>query len=281
MDRLALIAVDLDRTLLLSDGTPAPEGSSLLRQAAEKGIYVILATTRGPLSIRPLCSLLEIDHPIVCSNGAQVWGSPDGPVWAHHSIPIDAALAMARLADEHGWELSTTIGSMIYWRQRPGQPLGEVVPNRTVVPTNLDGIVGEPVTMMVWEPEAIESLRSLCQETADQCYTETYFRSDGSIECLGVFPLRADKGEGLGLVLERLEIGWEEVVAIGDNPNDLPMIRKAGVGVAMGNAPDEVKREATLVAPTNDEEGVAWALAELLPDFGSLEDFRSLPSDTK
>ena len=52
-------------------------------------------------------------------------------------------------------------------------------------------------------------------------------------------------------------------MAIGDNPNDLPMIRKAGVGVAMGSAPDEVKREAKLIAPTNDEEGVAWVLEEL------------------
>jgi hypothetical protein len=176
---------------------------------------------------------------------------------------MEMALEIARLADARGWELSTSIGSVIYWRQRPGQPLGQIDLHRTVVPTNTDGIVGKPELIMMWEAEAIEPLRSLCRKNSHQCYTETYFQPDGSFECLGVFPQRADKGQGLELVLERLGIGWEEVVAIGDNPNDIPMIRKAGVGVAMGNAPDEVKREAKLVAPSNDEEGVAWALEEL------------------
>jgi Cof subfamily protein (haloacid dehalogenase superfamily) len=283
MSGISVVAVDLDGTLLLSDGSPAPEGMRLLKQAAENGVYVIVSTTRNPASVRPLSAQLEIDHPIVCTNGAQVWGSPDGPVWAHHTIPMEAALAVAQLADTHGWGLSITIESMIYWRQRPGQPLGEVEPNRMVVRTNMDALGEEPDAIAVWEPEAFQPVRELCQGLTDQCYFETYYRVDGSEHSLVVFPLLADKGEGLDLVLERLGIGWEEVVAIGDNPNDLPMIRKAGVGVAMGNAPDEVKREATLVAPSNDEEGVAWALKELElgEDFGSPLDFRSLPSNTK
>jgi hydroxymethylpyrimidine pyrophosphatase-like HAD family hydrolase len=53
-------------------------------------------------------------------------------------------------------------------------------------------------------------------------------------------------------------------VAIGDNPNDLPMFAYASISVAMGNAPDEVKRGATVVASTNDEEEVAWALRTLV-----------------
>jgi Cof subfamily protein (haloacid dehalogenase superfamily) len=260
MNEKSLVAIDLDGTLLTSDGTLAPLGTDMLNRAAEKGIRVVLSTTRNPDYVLPICRMLGISDPIICTNGAQVWGSPDGPVWANHTIPLEAALSIARLADAYNWELSTTIGSMTYLRRRPGQMLGPFAPNKTVVATNSNAITAEPVRILVWQPEAIEGIRSLCRKFTDECYSETYLNPDESVHSLGVFPLQADKGKGLALVLERLEIDREKVVAIGDNPNDLPMFRVARVSVAMGNAPTEVKRKATFVAPSNDDEGVAWAM---------------------
>ena len=260
MNEKSLVAVHLDGTLLTSDGTLAPLGAGMLKQAAEKGVHVELSTTRNPDYVLPICHLLQINDPIICTNDAQVWGSLDGPVWANHTIPREAALTIARLADAHNWELSTTVGSMTYLRRRPGQTLGPIASNKTVVAANSDAITAEPVRMLVWDPEAIEGIRTLCQTFTDECYSQTYLNPDESVHSLGVFPLRADKGKGLALVLDRLVVDREKVAAIGDNPNDLPMFRVAGVSVAMGNAPAEVKRKATFVAPSNDDEGVAWAL---------------------
>jgi HAD superfamily hydrolase (TIGR01484 family) len=258
---IALVAVDLDGTLLTSEGLLEREGVRSLREVASRGVRVVLATTRTPRTTADLCRQIEIDDPIVCTNGAQVWASPDGPAWACHAIPRDAALAIVRLADAHGWELSTTVGETTYWRQRPGQPLGPLRPRVEVVRANVDAVVGDPVRIRAWQPEAIEAIRDLCRSAlASVCHTETYVRADGALHSLGVFAAGVDKGAGLALVLQRLGIDAARAMAIGDNPNDLSMFARAGFSVAMGNAPPHVKRSATVVAPSNDEGGVAWAV---------------------
>jgi Cof subfamily protein (haloacid dehalogenase superfamily) len=261
MQKIALVAVDLDGTLLTSQSSLAPRGATALQRAARQGVRVVLATTRNPESVLPFCRTLGLADPLICTNGAQVWGSPTGPVWAHHTIPLAAALAIAGQADAHGWELSTTVGEMTYWRQRPGQALGPIFPHVTVVPANTDAIVGEPLRFLAHQPQAIKSLHALCQSSfSGRCRIELFYQPDGSLHSLGIFAPQADKGTALALVLARLKIEPERVMAIGDNLNDLPMFPYASLRVAVGNGVDQLKREATVVAPSNDDEGVAWAL---------------------
>jgi hydroxymethylpyrimidine pyrophosphatase-like HAD family hydrolase len=121
---IRLIAVDLDGTLLTSQRTLALEGARVLRHAQRQGVRVVLSTTRVPGTALPLWQRLQIDDPIICTSGAQVWGSPGGPPWVEHTFPREIALAAARLADEREWEINTTVGATTYWRQRPGQALG-------------------------------------------------------------------------------------------------------------------------------------------------------------
>jgi len=261
MQKIALVAVDLDGTLLTSQGSLAPQGAAALQRAAQQDVQIVLATTRNPRSVLPFCRTLGLADPLICTNGAQVWGSPAGPVWAHHAIPLEVALAIAGQADARGWELSTTVGAMTYWRQRPGQALGPIAPHLTVVPTNTDAVVGEPVRFLAHQPEAIKSLHVLCQSRfSGRCRTELFYQPDGSLHSLGIFAPQADKGTALALVLARLEIAQDRVMAIGDNLNDLPMFSYASLRVAMGNGVNQLKRAATAVAPDHDQEGVAWAL---------------------
>ncbi len=258
---LRLVAVDLDGTLLTSAGTLATEGARLLGQAVRRGVRVVLATTRNPDTTQPFCRQLGIDDPIICANGAQVWGSPAGPVWAHRTMPREVALSIARLADEHGWELSTTVESTTYWRQRPGQALGPMTAHITVVPSNADAVVGDPVRILIVQPEAIEAIRTLCSTRfAGRCSLELYVDGRDVVRSLCVSAPGADKGTALRQVLVRLGITPGQAMAIGDHSNDLPMLAVAGLGVAMGNAPAIVREQADIVAPSNDEEGVAWAL---------------------
>ena len=127
--------------------------------------------------------------------------------------------------------------------------------------TNSDAIVGEPVRILVWDTEGIRSLRLLCQSTlSDQCRTESFYGHGKEVHSLGIFARQADKGNALALVLERLGIEKEQVLVIGDDTCDLAMFPHARVCVAMANALDEVKQQADVIAPSNDKEGVAWAL---------------------
>jgi hypothetical protein len=101
--------------------------------------------------------------------------------WAYYTIPQEVALAIAQLADTHNWELSTTVGSMTYWRQRPGQALGQIAPNIAIVATNSDAIIGDPVRILAHQSQAIGSIRSLCQSGfSDQCCAEVYYKPNGT-----------------------------------------------------------------------------------------------------
>ncbi len=263
MTEIRLVATDLDGTLLTSQGVLATEGARLLREAVGRGVRVVLATSRVPDSTTAFCRLLGIDEPIICTDGTQVWASPSGPVWAHHPFSQEVASVIARMADDNDWELSTTVGLTTCYRRRPGQNLGQVAPNRTIVASNSDAVTGDPVRILARDPEAIEALRSLCwSEFADQCRTDSYYSPDGMVQSLGIFALEADKGTALAMVLDRLRIRPEQAMAIGDNLNDLPMFALAQTSVAMSNAPNEVRQGAGFVAPGNDQEGVAWALRE-------------------
>jgi Cof subfamily protein (haloacid dehalogenase superfamily) len=262
---ISLIAVDLDGTLLTSLHTLAPKGARLLRHAHQQGVRVVLSTTRAPGTALALWRPLQIDDPIICTSGAQVWASPDGPTWAEHTFPREIALALARLADERDWEISTTIGATTYCRQRPGQPLGPFNAQFTVMPSNEAGIVGDPLRILVAQPAAIEGIRDLCETRfAGRCLIEVYAGADGVPHSLGVFAPQATKGAGLALICEQTGIAREAVLAIGDNACDLSMYPYAGVRVIMDNAPEDVKHRAAelsaVVAPGNDEEGVAWAI---------------------
>jgi hydroxymethylpyrimidine pyrophosphatase-like HAD family hydrolase len=113
----------------------------------------------------------------------------------------------------------------------------------------------------VQQPEAIEPLRTLCHSKfSRECHTETYSDAAGAARELGIFARQADKGTALAFMLARLAVNREQVLVIGDNLNDLPMFPYARVSVAMGNAPEAVKQQASMIAPRNDEEGVAWVL---------------------
>jgi len=114
--------------------------------------------------------------------------------------------------------------------------------------------------MLLHDPAAIAAVQDLSAQFPEACRAETYCEPDGRLHSLCILPRDADKGTALRFVAGKLEIPLGKALAIGDNPNDLPMFAVAGASVAMGNAPPDVRAAATVVGPPNDEEGVAWAV---------------------
>ena len=272
-EQIQLISVDLDGTLFRSDGVPAPEGVQQLQAARRAAVRAVINTTRNVSSVVSLCAAIGLNDPIICTNGAQILASPVGPVWVSYTIPMEAARSIAQLADRNGWEVSTSVGHHSFFRQRPGQPLGPVehwsdtgmeggqrLPRVEIVATNEEALIAEPKRMLLHEPGAIAAAKELAAQFSQACRTETYYEPDGRLHSLCILPRNADKGTALRFVARKLEIPLEQVLAIGDNPNDVPMFAAAGVSVAMGNATAAVKASATVVGPSNDDEGVAWAV---------------------
>ena len=265
MTEIKLVAVDLDGTLLNSESNISPQNSARLRKASDNGARIVFATTRNHYYTIPFCQQLDLSDPIICSNGAQIHASPVGPLWANYLLPIGVARIITQIADRNKWELSTTVGSTIHLRQREGQKLGFWKPNYKIVKNNEDALVDDPIKILVWQPEAIRYFEKLCaDEFSDVVQTEIHYKPNGKLSSLGIFHPMANKGNALSRVLEILAIDRKNVMAIGDNTSDIKMFSVAGISVAMENGTEDAKRQADVIAPGNDDNGVAWAFDQYI-----------------
>jgi len=261
MSDIALVAIDMDGTLLTSKGELLPKNMEAIKRCSSQGVQIVLTTTRHPNRVADFSRRLGINDPMICTNGAQIWASPDGPVWAYRTIPKSVALAIAEFADRRGWELSTTVKTTTYWKQREGQAVGLAKAGLMIVKSNVDAMIDEPLRILAHEVDAIPEIQRLCREHySNQCSVEIFYEPDGALHSLAVLAPQTDKRTALELVLERLHISPNKVMAIGDNLNDLPMLTYVGFPVVVGNAVEAVKQIAQVVAPDNDHDGVAWAL---------------------
>jgi Cof subfamily protein (haloacid dehalogenase superfamily) len=262
---IQLVAIDLDGTLFNTQGQPSPLGSRRLKQAHESGIRIIISSTRDLEDVQKVCASIGIEDPVICSNGGYIYASPWGAIWRELLIPLPVAQKIGLIADEAGWELSTSIGKISYWKQRLGQKLGANGDGHWIVATNREAMTSPPHIILTWQPEAILALAESCREAfPHECRTEIYYTPSRELHSLGIFAAGADKGSALELVIDRLGVLPQAVMAIGDNNNDLPMFRVARHRVAMANGTDELKNAANIIAPGNDDEGVAWVFEKYI-----------------
>jgi Cof subfamily protein (haloacid dehalogenase superfamily) len=259
---ISCVAIDLDGTLLNAAKQITLMTERIIRQCVGQGVHIVLATTRNPDATIPYCRQLGLNSPMICSNGSQVWATPDGPLWAYHTIPHDVALEIARFGDRHGFEIATTIESTTYFRQRSSQELEPLQRNIILVANNESGVVKAPVRMFAFDSEAIEAIEVFCNaHYADECRTQRFhLPGTDTIASLGIFPIGTDKGTALDIVMQKLNIAPANVMAIGDDLNDLPMLKRAGIAIAMGNAHAHLRAVATDSAPDYEHDGVGWAL---------------------
>jgi hypothetical protein len=256
-----LIAVDLDGTLLKNDETLSLKGIKALQQAAQQGILVVIATGRGLQSVRRYAKKLGIFQPVIVVDGAQIFSAPDGHLWQQYTIPMDVARSIAAFADSNNWELTTLIGSTTYYRQRPDQALGELELGRIICGNNTDGIKQAPHRILTHEPDAIPRLWEFCLKSDFMDIRwQRFYNPDGKIRSLCISPSHANKGQALKYLCRKLNIDLSQTMAIGDYDNDLSMFEVAGRSVAMGNALEHIKAKADRVAPSNEDDGVAWAI---------------------
>lgn len=264
---IKLIAVDLDDSLLRSDGTICPVSADVLRQAVARGCYVIIATSRRLASVQKFSEDLGINnHPIICADGALIMSKPFGDIWQKLTISSTVAIQIAALADANDWELTVVAGDKTYHRQRLGQSIGELEENRFIVANNVDMMqVDEPARILVYDNHSIQAIATYCKHHfTSQIHLQFYYHADDSVRSLGIFPKDADKGIALRYVCERLSIKLEETMAIGDGRNDIPMLKLAGISVVMGNARDVIKSYADAITTSNDDHGVGQAVRKFV-----------------
>jgi 5-amino-6-(5-phospho-D-ribitylamino)uracil phosphatase len=241
MARYKLIALDMDGTLLNDQSMVTPANRAAIADAKRAGISVVLSTGRGLQSLRPYYESLELNSPIVAVNGSEIWRSA-AELHKRHVMPHEEIMALRDIAVRENawyWVYATSgVFNRESWSSAPS--------------------ASEALWLKFgYYTEDAGQLERIRREIS----TVGVFELTNSHPCnIELNPLGISKASGLQEVCSLLGITMDEVVAMGDSLNDAAMLREAGLGIAMGNAQEEVKQLADTVTATNEESGVAQAI---------------------
>jgi Cof subfamily protein (haloacid dehalogenase superfamily) len=264
MPKYRLLALDLDGTLLNSAMRLSDTNAEALQKITERGAQVVLATSRWFALAKRTADRLGLQAPIVCSNGAEV-RTMDGGELLSLSLDPEAAREVVTWGDDHGWEMWTTFGHSTYMQTRPGIIPEKLPAGLKVTERHSDHLgEGEPITVMVWQQASVAEVAERFAPKYDGRVRFSFNTPVGQPHYVVLTHPDAEKAKALELVRQKLDVPIEQTIAMGDSESDIEMIRWAGLGIAMRNSPDEVKKEALHIAPSNDEDGVAWAAIKFL-----------------
>ena len=266
MSKPALIACDVDGTLFDENETITPRTRDAVRAAVAAGAYFLVATGRPPRWIRPVVEALGFAPMAVCANGAVIYDPESDRVLSARTLAVDALAELAELATRviPGAGLAVErIGERAHdtatpqFISSPGYEHAWLNPDNTEV--SIDDLLSAPAIKLLIRKAGARSA-DMAAELAKHVGLEgdiTYSTNNGLVEIL---PLGISKATGIEEIARPLGITDDEVVAFGDMPNDVPMLLRAGHGVAMGNAHPEVLAAADEVTAPNNEDGVARVL---------------------
>ncbi|PKM47325.1 MAG: Cof-type HAD-IIB family hydrolase [Firmicutes bacterium HGW-Firmicutes-8] len=257
MPQFKLIAVDLDDTLLDDDLRVSLRTRQALKKAAEKGMIVTIATGRMYRSALPMALDLNIGGPIITYQGALVKNSCSGEVLVDRPVPLDLARIVLAEGYKAGVHMNVYLNDTLLIDSITPEGAGyaklaqvEMVP----VGSLLEFLKNDPTKVLyIADPSLLDRLKGELQKK----FAQSLYITKSKPNYLEFMHPQATKGRALKALVERCGIARDETMAFGDSYNDLDMIEFAGMGVAMGNAPEDVKKKADYVTSTNNDDGVA------------------------
>lgn len=248
-----IAALDMDDTLLNSAGELSPRTRDALRRWRAAGHHAVIATGRPPRSIGDSLPEELHDVPWIAYNGAVIhWR---GRQVYENLISVDEtqailALVQARLPT---CALGVEIDNQLYFNQT----INRTSPYQVA---DLMEIATQPSAKILFFHEDFEALHGMLADLPPGARALL----SAKYKLVQILAASADKAEALRVLAEQLGHTLADVVAFGDDVNDVDMVRISGIGVAVDNAVGEVKAVADRVTRSNDEDGVALVLEELL-----------------
>lgn len=257
---IQLLISDVDGTLVDKDKRLAPATVDAVARLTAAGVRFTIISARPRSGMMPIAEALAIDAPMAAFNGGLIFRR-DGWTGERHVIP--RAVAQGVLAMAGGAPVDVWVFAADQWHASSGAGVHvaheRVAANqapaiRTDFADLLDRV--DKITFVSDDPPVLADLRDRARaafgEQATIAQSQTYY--------LDVTALAANKGAGVQALAVALDVDLADTAAVGDQHNDLPMLERAGLAIAMGNAPDEVKAAVDHVTDANDADGVAHAI---------------------
>ncbi|GAB3622508.1 HAD family hydrolase [Mariniluteicoccus endophyticus] len=264
MTRVRVVATDLDHTLLLPDGRVGTRTRAVLDAVRARGIVVVPVTARQPIGLVDIAPAAGLDGWALCSNGAFSYhlGTREVGFATTLDPAVQRELATAPLAVRPGARVASVRGHAAsgFLAQEGYPELAEFTDHKRhpsgMETGTLDEVTAEPALKLVVREPDVAPENTL--ETIRALGLTGFAATRSGAPFVEIAHPEVDKASGLARLCSTLGVAREEVVAFGDAPNDLAMLRWAGHGVAVANAEAEVRATADEVtADTNAEEAVA------------------------
>jgi Cof subfamily protein (haloacid dehalogenase superfamily) len=264
MTRIALVVSDVDGTLLTKDKIITDKAARAVRQLEDSGVAFTIVSSRPTIGMRFLVEPLRLTLPFGPFNGSSICDPTLKPI-EQHLIPAAAAKRSIEMLKHAGvdiwlftneyWMIDNPAGTYVAFEQRTIRSDPKVVEDFTPHLNSVCKIVGASDNAELLK-RCETDMRSALGAEATAARSQSYY--------LDITPPGHDKGTFVEAMAKRLGISTAAIATIGDMHNDVAMFRKSGMSIAMGNATDEIKQQATDTTTSNEDEGFAGAIDIIL-----------------
>ncbi|MBV9568220.1 MAG: HAD family phosphatase [Hyphomicrobiales bacterium] len=262
---IRMVIVDVDGTLVTQEKVLTKEAVEAAQQLRAAGVTLSLTSGRPPRGMRMLVEPLRLEGQIAGFNGG-VYVNPDMSVVATHLLAPDVAREAMRLILDKGLDawLYTPDEWLVRKKDAPhvAREAWTVKFEARITPTFPEEALSNAAKIVGVSDD--QALVAECEKAAQAALGERASAARSQPYYLDVTHPKANKGEVVLTLSKLLDIPTEEIATIGDMPNDVLMFKKSGLSIAMGNASDEVKRQASVATASNEENGFAKAMREFV-----------------
>jgi len=261
---IRLVVSDVDGTLVRKDKTLSAATIDAVARLRAAGVQFTIISARPMSGLLPIVEALSLNGPMAAFNGGTLFYR-DGRIAHHATITREVARGVIAMAKDAPVAIWLFADGQWYASDPDGPHTASERVSANQEPTALGDVDGlldraDKITFVSDDERELRELAAHVSASfgdhATVMQSQTYY--------LDVTALNADKGHGLALLSEAFGVNFGNIAAIGDQANDVPMLERAGVSIAMGNAPDAVKAKAHHVTRTNTEDGVAYAIDTLV-----------------
>ncbi len=259
-----LIAIDMDGTMLNSNHEVSKENVDMVKKAISQGKEVVISTGRSSVALKRYVEQFDFKSPFIVYNGAGLKYLDTEDYLARTDLEFEIAKAVCT----KGLELGTTVllwaddqlyvtGSkdgIKFYAFHSGTEFVEI--------ESVDELKGKGIHKVMFS-DSVENIRKMYNVFVEEEFSDSNF-TISIPQILEFFNKNASKGDAVLNYAKSLGINQEEIICIGDGMNDITMVKMAGLGVAMGNACEELKAVADYVTKTNDEHGVAHVIEKYM-----------------
>lgn len=267
-----IIFLDIDGTILSSEHKILPGTITAVQRINMSHIPVVLISARPPAAIKSIYSDLQLNTPVVCLNGALLVNNMvEENFEVLYSSSIDVSLVVDILAFISAYDISINFYQNGEWLtniRNEWVVIEERITNTHAVLIETDLYLKETEyqkngiqkILLIGHPDTINILSELLKIK----FSEQLNIHKSKDNYLEIINRDASKIFAIQFLLNKFNLNREQVLAVGDNFNDIEMLKFAGMGIAMGNAPEAVKKIARFVTLDNNSEGIKFAFDKFI-----------------